>query len=265
MARETAPRVDAVFGLGGDGTINEIAIGMLSHPETSLGIIPVGTANVLAHELGYPTRDPLAAVNNAMNAKSRTIDVAMVGESLALSVCGAGLESIVVRDVAHARSGGGQGGMMRFVWPAVREFFTYWFHAPRFTITVDGEVLPSRCTSFVISNTRIYGGFMSVTPTASVLDGKLQVCSRRRPGVIANIMALIAALMWVKQPAILAKYAEGQVIEITTDRAIPLQIDGDNAPFELSPDEALTIRILPQRLRVLLPRDAPFTSKEKQV
>jgi diacylglycerol kinase family enzyme len=155
--------------------------------------------------------------------------------------------------------------MMRFVWPAVREFFTYWFHAPRFTITVDGEVLPSRCTSFVISNTRIYGGFMSVTPTASVLDGKLQVCSRRRPGVIANIMALIAALMWVKQPAILAKYAEGQVIEITTDRAIPLQIDGDNAPFELSPDKALTIRILPQRLRVLLPRDAPFTSKEKQV
>ncbi len=75
-------------------------------------------------------------------------------------------------------------------------------------------------------------------------------------------MALTAALLWVKQPGILATYAVGEVIEITADRAIPIQIDGDDAPFEIAPDTPLSIRVLPNRLRVLLPREAPFPSTE---
>jgi YegS/Rv2252/BmrU family lipid kinase len=264
LAQELAPSVDIIFGLGGDGTINEIATGLLSHPQTVLGIIPVGTANVLAHEIGIPARNPLAAVEDLPAANCRSIDVAMVGESLALTVCGAGLESICVRDVSRARSGGRHGSMLRFVWPAVREFFTYFLHAPRFTIQVDGETMKGRSTSFVVSNTRIYGGFMSVTPTASVLDGTIHVCSRRYSGVIANILSLLAAVMWVKQPSAFATYAAGEEVKISTSRRIPLQIDGDNAAFELSPDQPLIVRVLPQHLRILLPQDAPFPPRENQ-
>lgn len=262
LARELAQNHDAIFALGGDGTINEVAAGLLDAPDTALGIIPTGTANVLAHELGFPTRNPLVSIDSIADATSRMIDVATADDQLVLTVCGAGLESLIVKDVMNQRKKVGRGGMARFIWPTVREFFTYFFHAGRFSVTVDGKLVEKRATSFVVSNTRIYGGFMSVTPNASLVDGRLQICSRRHAGVFANIMGLITAVMWVHQPRILASYSEGSIIEITSDREIPLQIDGDNAPFELGPEKPLTIRVLPKRLRVLLPREEPFPIQE---
>ena len=109
LARAAAEeKFDAVIAVGGDGTLNEAANGVVDSP-TALGVLPIGTANVWAREMGLPIGDLPEAARGLADAETRAIDVGEVrSEKIAPRVfvlwASAGLDAAVTRRVEPQRA-----------------------------------------------------------------------------------------------------------------------------------------------------------------
>lgn len=117
-----AEKIDVAFAMGGDGTLNEVANGVLDS-ETAVGILPLGTTNVWALEMGLPLDNLVRAAQLQANAKPRTIDVGIAqGNGFAprafLLSCGAGLDAAVINQVENDRANKRRFGKL-FFWGSV--------------------------------------------------------------------------------------------------------------------------------------------------
>ena len=149
-AREASTKVyDVVVAAGGDGTINEVING-LSGRQIPLGIIPLGTANVLAAELDLPTDDVGLARTIALG-RTRPVTLGDVNGRRFVMMAGVGFDAHVVASV--------DAGLKRligksaYVWETLRGFFRYKFRSYR--LIVDGK--PYEVGSAVFANGHFYG------------------------------------------------------------------------------------------------------------
>ena len=152
-----------VVAAGGDGTIAEVAAG-LAGSQTRLGIIPLGTANVMAHELGLPfaPRDVAAAL---AFSRTRTIwpGLATAGTEshLFVQMLGAGFDAEVVRHLPLGLKR--LLGRNAYVLQSLRETVRYKF--PKISIKIDGQ--PVEAGSVIITKGRFYAGHYTIAPLAS--------------------------------------------------------------------------------------------------
>ncbi len=164
-ARRIAAGADTgvVVAAGGDGTIAEVAAGIAGSGRT-LGILPLGTANVLAQELGLPLRSAAAAgVLAAGRRLALWPGVARLSdgqERLFVQMVGAGFDAAVVAGLdlgLKARI-----GRAAYVWQSLRELPRYGF--PMMTVTLDG--VPVRVSSAIVTKGRLYAGRFLLAPGA---------------------------------------------------------------------------------------------------
>ncbi|MDR1124403.1 MAG: diacylglycerol kinase family lipid kinase [Elusimicrobiota bacterium] len=168
-AAEGRPRL---IVCGGDGTINEAAQG-LALSQTALGVIPLGSGNGLARELGAPLDNFAAACNNILTARPLRCDLGRANGEYFINLAGLGLEA----DIAAAFDERGKTGA-RGKWPyfkiGAREFFNY--RAPRAAVEFDGgKTINLRPLTLVFSNGRQYGSGFKIAPRASFNDGFLDM------------------------------------------------------------------------------------------
>ncbi|HWX50157.1 MAG TPA: diacylglycerol kinase family protein [Roseomonas sp.] len=171
-----------VVAAGGDGTIAEVASG-LAGSDTTLGVLPLGTANVLACELGLPLAPEGAAM---VLAKGRTAvlrpGMAHFADGrvrLFLQMLGAGFDAAVVAGLSLPLKR--QFGRGAYVWQSARELTRYAF--PRITAWIDGE--PLAAASVVVSKGRFYGGRYMLAPDALPGAEGFQVVLFRWSGPLA--------------------------------------------------------------------------------
>ncbi|QQS14113.1 MAG: diacylglycerol kinase family lipid kinase [Rhodospirillales bacterium] len=243
-------RVDVVVAAGGDGTVNEVAAGLLARDDAppALGIVPLGTVNVLAREIGLAF--DAAAVGRALARGAAT--PIHLGEAAGVSgasapfvlMAGAGFDARVVAGVDGAlkrRLGKGA-----YVWRALAEMARG--ARARYRVEIDG--VAREAASVIVSNARSYGGSYTLAPGESVRRPVLSVCLFDGGGR-ADIVRYGAALLMDR----LARARGFNVVEArevsiraSDGAAAPLQIDGDNA-MKLP----VTIRVAPRRLTLLMP------------
>jgi YegS/Rv2252/BmrU family lipid kinase len=159
-----------IVAWGGDGTMNEVA-SELAFTDVALGMMPSGSGNGLARELGLPL-DPPAALDVAFGSTERIIDAGEIDGHLFFNVAGIGLDA----RVAHrfAQDGLVRRGFGRYMEIAVRELFTY--EPDEHTIIFDGvETLRERTLLIAIANGQQYGNNARIAPHARVDDGRLDV------------------------------------------------------------------------------------------
>ena len=165
-----AARAALVCAWGGDGTVNEVARA-LAGSGTALGIVPAGSGNGLARELGIPW-DPAAALDVALGRRERVIDVGDIEGRLFVNLAGIGLDAAGRRAVQRpARPAGGGSGP--YVAIGAREILRY--RAREYTIRVGAETWQERALVIICANARQYGGGAVVAPTARPDDGQLDV------------------------------------------------------------------------------------------
>jgi len=178
LAREAgATRPDMVMTAGGDGTINEAANGLIGSG-VPLAILPFGTANVLAREIGLPL-NPVDAARVCCTGHVENIHLGMAAERRFLLMVGAGFDAAVVRYVkgaVKARIGWGAyvlGGMRLLARP--------W--RSRYCVTTRDRSIES-AASVIVANAAQYAGRWLIAPEASLFHRGLDVCvfhrSRRR-------------------------------------------------------------------------------------
>jgi diacylglycerol kinase (ATP) len=172
LAREAAERGDdAVIAVGGDGTVNEVAAGLVG-TGTALGVVPMGSGNGLARTLGLPLR-PAAALIALESAVTRRMDVGRVTDRIFLNVAGAGFDAVVGEDFhAHGRAGGRR-GVLTYVRLSARRIFSY---VPEsWTLRAGEHRFEGRALVVAFVNGRQYGGGATLSPGGRMDDGAFEV------------------------------------------------------------------------------------------
>ena len=154
---------------GGDGTVNEVGAALVSS-EASLGIVPSGSGNGLARELGIPL-DPAAAFQVVFDGCARLIDAGELDGHLFFNIAGFGLDA----RVAHRFAEGGleRRGFVRYLELAAREVAS--FVPQEYDLRADGHDLRVRPLVMALANARQYGNGALIAPHAQLDDGKLDI------------------------------------------------------------------------------------------
>ena len=246
-AAELPRDCSAVAAMGGDGTINEVVHGLLnSGRDIPVGLIPLGTANVLARELRVPF-DYVQACYVIAGGNTRRIDVGRDESKYFVLMAGVGFDAEVVRIIASNRMGGISA--LTYAIPILKAFWNYDY--PRFSVEVDGRPLGEGAGSVFISNTRRYTGPMVITNRAKVDDGELDVFIFRDSGKMKLLKYAMGAIFWVADRFYDTTYVRGKEVVVKPagkTKQITYQIDGD-----LAGKLPQKFTVVPAALSVLVP------------
>ncbi len=157
-----------VVAWGGDGTVNEVG-SALAYTPAAMGIVPAGSGNGLARELGLPF-EPASAFAAAFTRPERVIDAGDLDGRLFFNVAGCGLDARVARGFAAS---GARRGPWRYVQVTVRELFAY--TPDDLVITTDGGDARVRPLLVAFANASQYGNGARIAPGARLDDGQLDV------------------------------------------------------------------------------------------
>jgi diacylglycerol kinase (ATP) len=234
-----------VFVAGGDGTINEVIQG-LAGTKARLGIIPRGTGNVLARELGLPLDEQEAAAV-AARGKSRRIHLGLaidetnnVSRHFAL-MAGIGLDASIVRHVRpRLKKRIGKGAF----WISGLSHLASWSPHP-FKLEIEGREYTA--TFAAIGKAPRYGGDLAITPGARLDEPEFEVCiiaTANRFRYLRLLSHALRAGMPRDNPAV--KFVKTSVVRAYGNA--PVQIDG-----ELIGTLPMRFEIAPQSLEVIVP------------
>lgn len=247
-ARDGAARYDIVAAVGGDGTVRDVAAG-LAGSATPLAIIPNGTANVLASDLGIPMRPAEAADLLREGAYTAPLDLGDVnGEPFVLNVA-AGYAARLILGTPHSWKR--RVGFLAYLPAAVRATFAN--DRARTTITVDGMRYEGRVQMIFVANSGGIGGrAIQIAEGVRYDDGLFSVAAFAPRSPLGTLIAFgqIAARRWSRITG--AHYWEGAAISVTCDPPLPTQVDGDGMG-----QTPLTIAMRPAALRVIVPEPKP--------
>jgi diacylglycerol kinase (ATP) len=215
---------DVIVAAGGDGTISEVVNGLLRRDDGAedlpLGLIPLGTANVLALELGLPTRAEKLAQILAIGSR-RPCYPGLANERLFLMMAGVGFDAHVVNNVSlPLKKLIGKGA---YVWATLRELWRG--DARRYTIHIDDRTLTA--ASIVISKGRLYGGRYVCTPDARLDQPSFQVCLFQRSGVWATLRYILGFMRGAIPKMKDVTLIDARDFRIEGPTGDPVQGDGD--------------------------------------
>jgi YegS/Rv2252/BmrU family lipid kinase len=207
---------------GGDGTINEAVNGLLSAPGPlpPLAIIPLGTANVLAQEIGLGT-DPRAAARAIAGGRRLSFQPGRVNGRHFVLMVGAGFDGAVVAGVSTLWKR--RIGRLAYAVRTTIEAFAYPF--PLLNGSVDGRPFAARWA--VVCRGRHYGGPFVVAPSANLAQPRLTVCLLPGGGPWAVLRYGIAMLTGTLPKLSDLTVETGTVMRIETGGDLPVQGDGD--------------------------------------
>jgi len=256
MARQAVDqRRGMVIACGGDGTINEIVNG-LAKSDVPMALLPAGTANILAKELGIPWDIPQAArlipggivrriaLGVAIPTNGNASDVMPRNGRYFLSVAGAGPDGAIVNSVSHDFKK--SAGVLAYWYEGFRQLVTYNF--PEFRIQSSGQ--ERRATIVVVGRTVNYGGPFKITTGANLFGNDFEFLTNSRRSRIAYLACLPA--LWLgtlrKMKGIETWKAAEATCEPANNEPVYAQLDGE--PVGCVP---LAFRIVPDALSIVSP------------
>jgi len=239
-------KANLVIAAGGDGTINEI-IQALAGSETALGVLPSGTINVWAREMGIPL-DVAGARNVLLHGQTRHVDLGRVNDRYFLMMVGIGLDGTITEAVEKKplKRLGIFGYFLATTWLGPGY--------PGFPVTfhMKGNTVNIRALQIFVGNTQLYAGAFKFTWQAKCDDGLLDLCIVRKRGPLGRVLVLWDFILRRKQRSLWVRYETFTSIEIDSPQSIAIQVDGEAAGYTPA-----TFSIVPGALKVLVPQKTP--------
>lgn len=245
LARHAASEgFEKIVAAGGDGTINEVVNGLAGSSAT-LGLLPMGTVNVFAMELGLPSHNLGLCWQIIEGCNTRLVDLPSANGKYFVQLAGVGLDAQVVKETSATlkRSFGPLSYLISAAQIAARK-------PPRLVIESDNDSLKEG--SFVlIGNGRRYGGPFPFFKHAVIDDGLLDVVAFKQLGYLEIIKYLQDVFFSsdINLPEV--EYFQTRHLRISSDEDVPVELDGElmgNCPVEFCVQQ--------KKLRVLTPAKA---------
>jgi YegS/Rv2252/BmrU family lipid kinase len=209
-----------IVAAGGDGTINEIVNGIAGSTAT-LGLLPVGTMNVFATELGLPANDLLRCWQIIQENRARPIDLPSANGKHFVQLAGVGLDAQVVKETSRAfkQNFGPLSYMISAAQIASRQ-------PPRLRIESENAVTDEG--SFVlVGNGRLYGGRFPFFKQAVIDDGLLDVIVFKRLTYVEIIRYLQNVIFTPQITAPEVEYFQTSRLRVSSDEDVPVETDGE--------------------------------------
>ncbi len=229
-----AARYAVIAVAGGDGTINEVVNGLVRRGGAgpALGIVPLGTANVLAHELGLGFSAAVVAQTLTAGREILMQPGQAIGQGRTRQfslMAGAGFDAKVVAGVSAPLKR--RLGRAAYVWRSLVEARRY--RPVRYAVEIDG--VPHEAASVIVTHGRHYAGPYVVAPDAALGKPLLHVCLFERWGRSQTLRFGLALLLGRLPRTAGYRVIAGHDIRVSVlsdageQRRQPVQIDGDNA------------------------------------
>lgn len=243
-AREAAAsaigKYDIVVAVGGDGTVNETASGLVGS-DVALGIIPCGSGNGLSRFLGIPM-DIRQAIQLLNTGKAEAIDSAEANGVPFFNIAGMGFDA----HIGEVFAGGKKRGFFSYIKSSLTEIINY---MPKtYYLTIDGVSYIRKAFILSFANSSQYGNNAHIAPKASVQDGLLDVSI-----VKPFPLYLFPAMVWhmfakTADKSGFVEIIKAKDIMVKRDEAGPLHLDGE--PAKIGAD--IHIKIKPATLKVIV-------------
>ncbi|HEX3532974.1 MAG TPA: YegS/Rv2252/BmrU family lipid kinase [Gemmatimonadaceae bacterium] len=258
LARKAAAAgYDLVIGFGGDGTLNQVVNGVMAaeQPGCSVGVIPGGTANVWAHEMGM-SEDPVKASLLLVNSDERKVDVGYVaidsfpsgpgkeeqqkeqrqarrGRHHFLLMAGLGIDAAIMRQVPTSLKE--RIGKLAVALVAVKTLPSQHAFPIEVWASDEGEEKMrwrGEALQVIVGNTRRYGNLGEVTPNALIDDGALDVCIITAGNPLSTIEQILSILLNRNPRNRRSEYFRGSQFWIKAPASIDLQLDGSRVKLD---------------------------------
>jgi diacylglycerol kinase (ATP) len=268
IAREAAAQgTNVVVAAGGDGTVNEVMNGLVN-TSTALGVLPAGTVNIWAREMGLPM-DILQSAAALLQAKRCQIDVGRARSILPrmrwlprrrvttksadaidryfLLMAGVGFDAAVTAGVKPNEKK--YLGAIAYVKQALQMIYQY--QGSHLTIYVDDKKVRGRVLMAVVGNSQLYGGVIKFTMNALVNDGLLDICIVQGRSMLKAPLRLMSILFRSHHLDDRIAYHRATQMRFLSRKPVPIQIDGDY--LGTTP---MRFEVVPKSLWVLVPPNA---------
>lgn len=257
--RAAGEGLDAFLVVGGDGSLNQ-AIRGLAGTQTALGVLPAGTANVWAQELGLPglTWTRWMALEESarrlVNAQVRCVDIGLCQERAFLLWAGVGLDAFIVHRLEPRTRWEKHFAVVQYAASAIWNASSW--RGMNLAVEVDGKFIQGHFLLAVVSNIHLYaGGYAELSPDARLDDGLMDLWLFR-----GETLGDTVQLAW---DLISGQHLQsGQVecipfrsLRLSSDSPMYVQLDGEPVDTQGS----VSVRVAPKALRVLVPQHTPHT------
>ncbi|AHJ97376.1 diacylglycerol/lipid kinase family protein [Hymenobacter swuensis] len=221
LAREAAARgCRVVVAVGGDGTVNEVARGLLGTP-AALGIVPRGSGNGLARHLRIPLDLP-GAVRRACQPTFQHIDAGRINGHWFFCTAGLGFDAHVSKMFAQA----GTRGLSTYVKVALREYRRY-RPVPVQVQLENALLLDTHCYVLAFANAAQYGNNAYIAPRADIQDGLLDVCLIDQLPMLRAVRVGVGLALGTLATSGGAAYHTSRRIQVEAAHPIGFHVDGD--------------------------------------
>lgn len=239
---------DAVVAVGGDGTVNEVAKGLIkgctpsdNGHQTALGLIPMGSGNGFARHLNIPIR-PQKAIEMLNRSEPISVDYGLANGKLFVSTCGTGFDAVVAEHFA----GSNKRGFMTYFQNVLHDIFSY---TPQtYHIVGDGLDVTHKAFLITFANANQWGYEALIAPKASMQDGKMDIMLVSSHAILGSASLALRLFAGSIDDSHFMNTLRAKEVTLEREEAAPFHIDGD--PVEMEKD--IHIKIVADGLRVLV-------------
>jgi len=236
--------VKYIIGVGGDGTLNEIARPLIGKPEVITGIIPAGTGNDFVQILGFPNRFGDREWEIFLGRNTILMDTGSVNGMIFLNGMGLGFDAQVASENFTGQGLAKEGSKNRYIWHIIKTLL--FFREKKMTQITGGERAETDCFINTVAIGRRFAGGFLLTPKAVANDGLLDVCSIRKLSLVQRVRILLKVPSGNHINDSLINYYQTEGLELEFRETVPYHIDG-----ELYFSEKFNVSLLPESLKII--------------
>ena len=241
--KAVAEGYENVISVGGDGTVLEVATGLVGS-ECNMGIIPAGTGNDFVRSLGMTT-DVEAAAKAILNGNIGKVDIAKTEDNhYFMNVAGCGFDTQVLYYTERYKKN--FKGQVAYLLGIMSALFKYKFISAK--IELDDRVIDQDIYLVAVANGKTYGGGMSVAPGADVKDGYFDVTIIDRVSIF-TVLTILPRFIKGKHDGIKQiKSYRSKKVRIFSQQQVPLNMDG-----EIIGTTPMSFEVIPSALNMFMP------------
>ena len=237
-----------IIGVGGDGTMNEIARPLVNKKDVTIGIIPAGTGNDFIQILGFPNRFGDTDWEVFFKREVISMDVGNVNGMIFLNGMGLGFDAQVAAENYTDSGKVKEGGKNRYIWHIIKTLL--FFKEKRMTVITGNSRQETDCFINTIAIGRRFAGGFFLTPKAIANDGLLDVCMIKRLSLIERFSILLKVPKGIHIKDKRVNYSQIPGINLEFSEIVPFHVDG-----ELNFSKKFDVSIMPEALNVIYNSD----------
>lgn len=243
LARQAAANgFDVVVAVGGDGSINEVAAGLVG-TKVALGIVPAGSGNGLAMHLGYG-RDIAGAVKKLNFAEEKTIDGGLLNGQFFINLAGIGFDGMVSNLMRNAE----KRGFFPYFLKSVEAGLNY--EPKDCRLEIDGKIVEEKCFAITVANGPMYGYNFQIAPDALLDDGFFEIVLLKDAPRWQYFAALPSMLNGGIYEQSFVQHFHAKRLKISCEGENYVHLDGEGD--KMTGD--LNFEIMPKCLKILVPK-----------